>query len=72
MCSFFLDEIPATPSCICQKYVLNTAVYFCWTLLQRLASKLRAIEQVVDKINLAIKGAPPILPSEEEEEEGSQ
>lgn len=72
MCSFILDEIPATPSSKCQKYVLNTAVYFCWTILQRLASKLRAIEQVVDKINLAIKGAPPILPSEEEEEEGSQ
>eukprot|EP00983_Pelagomonas_calceolata_P010983 354829-Pelagomonas_calceolata.AAC.1 len=32
----------------------------------RLASKLRAIESVVDKINLAIKGAPPILPAEEE------
>jgi len=32
--------------------------------MQRLASKLRAIESVVDKINLAIKNAPPILPEE--------
>ncbi|KAF5835166.1 hypothetical protein DUNSADRAFT_7795 [Dunaliella salina] len=34
--------------------------------LDRLASKMRAIESVVDKINLAIKGAPPILPAEDE------
>jgi len=29
---------------------------------QRIASKLRSMETVVDKINAAIKAAPPILP----------
>lgn len=33
---------------------------------QRLANKLGAIEAVVDKINTAIKGAPPILPEDDD------